>query len=183
MAPSSSSDLLRRIDSVLVAINKFIIGSMLAIMVTLVFVNVISRYVFDASLDWIEEVTRYMMIWLVYLAAGLALRNGNHVAVTMVMDMMPTPIRKLARIVVLALIIGFMAAIAWLGTRYALFAWNRTTPILDLSYGLLYLALPIGAALIVLHALIDWRSQTSLDPSSGSMEGGDPDDGRARDAA
>lgn len=183
MAPSSSSDLLRRLDSALVWLNKFVIGTMLAIMVTLVFINVVTRYVFNVSLDWIEEVTRYMMIWLVYLAAGLALRNGNHVAVTMLMDMLPAPIRKLARIIVLALIIGFMAAIAWLGTRYALFAWNRTTPILDLSYGLLYLALPIGAALVVLHALIDWRSQTSLDSSSGSMDGGDPDDGRARDVA
>ena len=78
-----------RFERYLVAANRAIIFLMMAVMATLVFVNVVTRYVFNFSIIWAEEVSQYLMIWIAYLGAGLALREGRHVAVEMLQDRLP----------------------------------------------------------------------------------------------
>ena len=43
---------------------------------------------------------------------------------------------------------------AWIATRYALLAWSQTTPVLQIPVGFVYLALPIGFALLIAHLLL-----------------------------
>ena len=43
---------------------------------------------------------------------------------------------------------------AWIGMRYSLLAWSQTTPVLQIPVGLVYLALPIGFALLITHLLL-----------------------------
>ena len=73
-----------RFERYLVAANRAIVFLMMAVMATLVFVNVVARYVFNFSIIWAEEVSQYLMIWIAYLGAGLALRekNGDQTDVT-----------------------------------------------------------------------------------------------------
>ena len=47
---------------------------------------------------WVEELTQYQMIWITYLGAGLALRQGRHVAVDLVGDLLPPGLRRGLRI-------------------------------------------------------------------------------------
>ena len=42
----------------------------------------------------------------------------------------------------------------WLGVRYVGFAWDQTTPILQWRMGYVYLAVPIGSALMLVHLLL-----------------------------
>ena len=57
------------------------------------------------------------------------------------------------RATIFVLLLGFFAFMAWIGTRYALLAWNQTTPVLQIPVGVVYLALPIGFALLIAHLL------------------------------
>ena len=41
----------------------------------------------------------------------------------------------------------------WLGARYAAFAWDQETPVLNWSTGAVYLAIPMGSALLLAHLL------------------------------
>lgn len=72
---------LHRLDRAFVLTNQVVVAALLAAMTALVFANVAMRYLLGHSLTWVEELTRYMMIWLAYLGAGLAWRAGAHVAV------------------------------------------------------------------------------------------------------
>ena len=120
-------------------------------MAVLVFVNVVCRYVFNFSLIWVEELTRYMMVWLGFLGSGLVLRFGAHVAVDFFQDLLPPgAARALRAVIVLSLVLTF-AAMAWLGVRYVAFAWEQETAVLNWSTGAIYLAVPIGAALMLAH--------------------------------
>jgi len=42
----------------------------------------------------------------------------------------------------------------WLGTRYAMLTWGQTTPVLQIPVGAVYLAMPIGFALLIVHLLV-----------------------------
>lgn len=55
----------------------------LATMSLLVFLNVVLRYGFNSSINVTEEVSRYLFVWLTFLAAILAFQSNQHVSVTM----------------------------------------------------------------------------------------------------
>jgi TRAP-type C4-dicarboxylate transport system permease small subunit len=150
--------MLDRLDRGLIAANRTVLAALLALMAVLVFGNVCARYLFKASFGWVEELTRYMMIWLAYLGAGLALRHGNHVAVMLLVGALPrTPARALRCLVGLVMA-GFLVAVAWIGWEYAAFAWRQRTPVLQWPTGAVYLAIPIGTALMALHLALGFRS-------------------------
>ena len=159
----------------LFAANKAVLIALLAVMAALVIVNVISRYVFLYSFTWVEEVTRYMMIWAAFLGVGLALRVGGHIAIdTLPQSLPPAPARWLRTAI--ALIVGVtLVVVAWLGIEYVEFGWYQETPVLNWSFGMVYLAMPVGAALALLHLLLvaprwirtgEWEKVEGFDPQA-----------------
>lgn len=55
-----------------------------AIMLTisgLVFAQVITRYVLQVSAPWLEELTRFLMIWMIMLGCAYAVRTRQHIVV------------------------------------------------------------------------------------------------------
>lgn len=145
-----------RFDSALKRVNGAVIALMLAVMLTLVFGNVIGRFFFSTSFGWAEEVTRYLMIWVVFLGAGLGLREGVHVAVTLFVDLSRT-LKPAITWLSFAFLLSFFAALAWFGFEYAMFASRQRSAMLQLPMWIVYLSVPIGASLAVIHLLLSLR--------------------------
>lgn len=150
--------MLSRIDGALIWLNQFVLGVLVLIMTVLVFANVVLRYVVGDSLSWVEELTRYMMIWAAYLGAGLALRNGSHVAVELVQDALPVRAMHLVRFAVAIAILVFLAIVAWYGFAYSSMTMMQSSAVLNLPLGLVYLAVPVGCVLSMLHLLLGFRN-------------------------
>lgn len=60
---------IKRFCSATVKGMDWLCGSMLIVMTILAFIGVLARYVFVVSIPWIDEVTRYLMIWMTFLAS------------------------------------------------------------------------------------------------------------------
>ena len=57
----------------------------LIVMVALTFTSAMIRFVPGfGGIFWAEEVTRYVSIWMVFLAAGLGVRRGIHLSADMI---------------------------------------------------------------------------------------------------
>ena len=56
------------------------------VMTLLIFFQVISRYIFNVSLAWSEEISRYLFIWTVWLAVPYAVVKGRHIRLTVLRD-------------------------------------------------------------------------------------------------
>lgn len=76
-----------------------LMGLALAIMVVLVFGNVILRYVFNTGLPWGEEIARLMFVWMIFLGAILALRRNAHIGVEMLQSKLPPSARRACAVV------------------------------------------------------------------------------------
>lgn len=137
--------------------NQWIVIALMGTMAVLVFVNVVSRYVFNFSIIWVEELTQYQMIWVAYLGAGLALREGRHVAVDTIQDLFPPPAQRTIRGLIWLAMAAFLVTLTVLGLRIVAFTWNQETPVLNIPTGIPYLAIPLGAAAFLLHAILFWR--------------------------
>jgi TRAP-type transport system small permease protein len=79
----------------------------LAVMVVLVFGNVVLRYLFNSGITWSEEMSRYLFIWLTFLGAIGAFKNKEHLGVDMLIKRLPTKMKKVV-IVVSDLLILFV---------------------------------------------------------------------------
>jgi TRAP-type C4-dicarboxylate transport system permease small subunit len=139
-------------------LNRWIVIAMMAVMVLLVFMNVVSRYIFNHSIIWAEEVSQYLMVWVAFLGAGLALRQGRHVAIEMLQDRLPSKARRMTRHLVALLLILFMGILIVLGFQFVHFAWDQETPVLNIPQGIPYLAVPIGALLLMIQLFFLYRS-------------------------
>jgi TRAP-type transport system small permease protein len=134
-----------------VRLNRWALIALVGAMAVLVFANVVSRYLLNFSIIWVEELTRYMMVWVGFLGAGLVLRLGAHIAVEAFQDLLPATAAQVLRAAIVALLAATFAAMTWLGVRYVAFAWDQETPVLNWSTGVIYLAIPIGSALMLAH--------------------------------
>lgn len=157
--------MLSKFDRAFVWANQALVGSFMLIMTVLVFANVVMRYLAGISLPWVEELTRYMMIWMAYLGAGLALRAGAHVAVEVVQDALPARLTRLLRTAIAVAILGFLLAVAWYGFTYSQFTMRQSSPVLNLPLGIIYLGVPIGCLLCAIHLLLGFRQYVERTPS------------------
>ncbi len=166
-----------RLDHVLVRVNQAILIALLAAMSVIVFANVMLRFLTDVSIVWAEEAARYMMIWLTFLGMGLVYRYGGHLAVDNLQDALAPRFARALRVLILLLVAGFGLLMMWIGANHVDRTWVQTTPVLQLPFGLVYTAMPLGAALLILHVLAVARrfvgerrfdGTEGFDPSAGA---------------
>jgi TRAP-type transport system small permease protein len=172
---SAPPDSLHPLESAFLAINRWVLVALLAGMAVLVIGNVISRYVFSHSFSWVEEASRYMMIWAALLGAGPALRVGGHIAIDTLQGILPKAGARVLRAMIVGIVGCTLIALIWLGVDYAKFAWEQESPILGWSLGKVYLALPLGAAGMLVHLVLitrrwvvsgEWDKIEGFDPQA-----------------
>lgn len=157
------------------AVNRWVLVLLLGVMAALVIGNVFARYVFNHSFPWVEETTRYMMIWAVFLGVGPALRVGGHIAVETLPNSLPPPAARALRALLALVMAVTLAVLVWLGIEYAQFAWEQESPVLGWSLGKVYAAIPVGSALALVHLAQvargwvgtgDWERVEGFDPQA-----------------
>jgi TRAP-type C4-dicarboxylate transport system permease small subunit len=87
-----------------------ILAALMGIMVVLVFGNVVLRYLFNSGITWAEEVSRYSFVWLVFIGAIVALSEGKHMYVDVLVSRLSPKVKN-----VLGLIVSLMILyVLWL---------------------------------------------------------------------
>jgi len=146
--------MLARFDRRFAAINRTLVGILMIPMFLIVFTNVVARYGFGFSLSWGEEVARFLMVWVTFLGAGLALREGRLVAIELLQDRLGAPARRALRIALGGLILAFLGLLIVYGSQFVVFGWSKVTIATQIPRGIPYLAIPIGAAMFALHLVL-----------------------------
>lgn len=90
---------MNRVVAGLERVTEWIMALMLAVMVSLVFGNVVLRYVFNSGIVAAEEIARLMFVWLVFLGATLALRRNQHLGLDFLQARLPARVRRACAVV------------------------------------------------------------------------------------
>ncbi len=136
------------------ATNRWMLIVMLAVMSIIIFANVVLRYTTNVSIEWAEEVSRHLMIWLTFIGCGPVLRYGGHIAVENVQDALPRPMAVALRAVIALLLTGLFVFFIWFGLDYMDRTQYQITPSTQISVAYIYAALPLGAAMTLIHWLL-----------------------------
>jgi len=70
----------------------------LALMVLMVFSNVVMRYAFNSGIAISEELSRWLFLWLIFLGASVAVHEQCHMGSDMVMDLLPPKVQRVAMV-------------------------------------------------------------------------------------
>ena len=136
------------------ATNRWALILLLAAMSVIIFTNVALRYLTNQSLEWAEEVSRHMMIWLTFLGAAPVLRYGGHIAVENLQDALPLKGAIAVRGVVAALLFAFFGFMVWYGWLYTQRTMFQLTAVTQIPFAYIYSAMLIGGVLLIVHFLI-----------------------------
>ena len=145
---------MRRLERIFIALNGAVVIAMLSSMALIVGANVALRYTTNHSLPWADEAARYLMIWMTFVGAGLALRQGGHVAITNLHDILSTRSQRLLRAAIVLVLLIFCAFMVYVGMQYMDRARFQKTPALRLSFLYVYAAMPVGFSLLIVHLLL-----------------------------
>ncbi|WMW64430.1 TRAP transporter small permease [Nitratidesulfovibrio liaohensis] len=146
-------------------------GATLA-MAGLLIVQVVFRYAFNNSLFWSEELGRALLVQLTFIGASVAWRGRAHIGMDALVARFSPQWAWRARLLVLCVCVAFFAAVAWHGARFALFLLPQQTAALGVSRAVVFVAVPVGAALLTLHGLADLLAHIWPDASGESGTGG-----------
>ncbi len=139
-------------------LEEAVLCLLLTVMVLITFVTVITRYLFDLPLSYIDQLVPNLFVWVTFLGASAAVKRGAHLGLSALYDLFPAGARRAVDGAVLLVTSGFFGVTAWYGVRVvALQAENRMMASLGYPSWVIGLAVPIGSVLFVVRSLEAWR--------------------------
>lgn len=108
--------------------------------------NVVSRFVFNHSLVFAEELNSIFILLVTFAGIGYAARHGRHIRMSAIYDAMPQPVRKVLMIIITAVTAAFMLGLAWYSVEYIinLYSKGRIYPALGIPIWISYVWVPVG---------------------------------------
>lgn len=139
-----------RLTKAIEAISAVLLAAVIVMNLSQIFF----RYVLVDPLSWSEEAMRYSTTWMVMLAGSAALFRDEHMAINLLGENGPDGLRRALRLLVLGTVAGFCALLMWEGFPAALNNFRQVSPAVRIPMALPYLAIPVGATLMFLKAVI-----------------------------
>jgi TRAP-type C4-dicarboxylate transport system permease small subunit len=129
----------------------------MALMAAIISAEVFFRYVLNSSIYFSEELSRFCFIWAGFLGASLALREGRHIGVTLLVERLPPGARAGALTGARLLVLVLLLVVVGAGASVLPDQWAQRTSTLGFSVFWFYLAVPAGALLMAVQALAHLR--------------------------
>lgn len=124
-------------------------------MTVLVFLTVIYRYFLLAPISWGEELARFLFIALSLLGAALAMKDRMHFTITILTQRFPAPVQRYLEALIVLVTSGLLCIVIREGWGLALLNRNQESPALGVPMSVPYIAVPLGASLMLIFLWTD----------------------------
>ena len=125
--------MLKRIDDVIAI-------TLLVGLTVLTFMQVLFRFVFNFPLDWSEELIRYILVVLIYLATAITIREDKMIRIELIDLIIKGRVKKVLDLIIYITSMAFMIFLTY-QTKYLVvnaFSVNQTSPSMGIPLGIMY---------------------------------------------
>lgn len=152
-------------------IVKVLVVAMFVLALASIVGSVICRSVLHIPVAWSEEVAKFMTVYIVYFAGGLAARNGRLTRLTVLVDVLPLKKkgRQVLEILVGLIAIGFYALAGYATTMAMQLAAMQQSPALKIPMWIPYLGIPLGCVLLILNTIACLADPDAKDEIEGGV--------------
>lgn len=123
---------------------------LLGTMILVVFLQIIFRFVIKGSLPWSEELSRYLMVWAVFIGASIGAKEGAHIGVEAFVSMLPSRLKRFAIFMAGMFSVLFCITVAFLSVKVVnfLIISGQRSPAMEIPIFWAYLAITVGSVLM-----------------------------------
>ena len=130
-------------------------GLLLGILAVVVLLQVFSRYVLRAPVDWTIDGATMLLVWVSFLGAATASFGRSHFALDFVVDALPAPVGRGLSVIANLLVVLVLIELAVVGWQFAMLQMDQTYPSAEIAKGWAAMAIPVSAVLMIPRYLID----------------------------
>ncbi|MBD1559284.1 TRAP transporter small permease [Vibrio sp. S9_S30] len=140
---------------VLDKLENYVCQFLLCLFITLLFVQVVMRVVFNYGIPWSEELSRFAFVWFVFLGSSYAARLSAHNRVTFHLKMLPATIRKAIECIgdVFWVLFNALMIFKSIEVIQSLMEFPFKSPALGWSMAFLYFIFPISFSLTIVRII------------------------------
>lgn len=134
----------------------------LLLMAIIIILQVFQRYILQNSLDWPEELARYLFIYSIYVGASFAMSERRHLEVTILRTVLGEKTGKTITVLAYLITVIFCGLMLVWGIQmvYFVFQSNQLAPALQFPMYICYIFIPLGFGLMGFRTL--WVIRTIL---------------------
>ncbi|MDB5055341.1 MAG: dicarboxylate transporter, DctM subunit [Bacilli bacterium] len=143
------------LKTLLYRFTRIITIALIFLMVLVIFLQVISRYVFNHSLPWSEELARYLFIWLALLGAALGIYKRTHPNIDIIVNYLSKSIQLQLHRAKCIISCSFFIVLFLHGYQATVSSWEANSAAMQISMGWPTLAIPTSALLMFLFTLAE----------------------------
>ena len=139
-----------------------------AVLVAVVFYQVVARYIFNDPPSWTEELARYCQVWIILLTSSICIRKGSHLAVDYFGHRINLEVKRKINIVMSTLIALYILIVTIFGWKLMVVGQYQLSPALQLKMSYVYVVFPLSGVLMLLEAIVKTNSlirEKTPDPS------------------
>lgn len=129
---------------------EYLVIGLMGALAILVAVEVFFRYVLNASISWYDEFAGYLLVWVTFWGAVLALDRGRHIGFETVLERFPILAQKLTMTIVYLLLITLQVVLVYYGWMLTTQLTGETAITLPVPIGLVYVVIPLTGAMMLL---------------------------------
>ncbi len=156
---------LRALNRILVSAETVAAGCLVVAVSAVVLLQVLMRYLFAYPNPWSEEVSRFCFIWASMLGASLAVEHGAHFGFDQVTKGLARGVRSAVETFATAVVLIFSVVLVVTGIALMALTVGERSSALNLPVALVYAAVPVSGALMVIHLLAGYvRPEDGGDP-------------------
>ena len=128
-------------------------GLLMVGITAVVFLQVVSRYVFNYPFDWPEELARYLFVWVALLGAALALKRGAHFSIDALVKRLSARWRRIVPLLIHITLGLFSLIVAIKGFQLALRVGEQLSSGMEISMTYAYLSVPVSFAIMFKYSV------------------------------
>jgi TRAP-type C4-dicarboxylate transport system permease small subunit len=137
-------------------VEKFLslfVSLLIGAMLLWVFILVITRYCFNYTPSYGEELARYMFVWVVFLSLPIVAKKSGHMAIEMVTLRLRGRMLKAVRLTASLFTLLFLILMVYQGTVMVIKTSIQTSAALQIPMSWVYVAIPVGCLIMLINVL------------------------------
>ena len=132
-----------------------VLFTLMALIIIIMFTQVLFRYVFNQSLSWSEEIAKFIFVWMIFIGAAVCIKEKLHIGVEFLIERLPKKWKNAIEVFNTILIVLFNIAMSVTGFFWVGEVSGTLSPAVGLPLNwAFYAALPCAAVLSVVFGII-----------------------------
>lgn len=128
---------------------KFLMAAFSAIVFLVCFIQVVSRSVFQLSINWSQDIIRLCFIWAVFLGAAYCAKTNEQLNLDVVLSLLPDKTREIVEVIIQAAVLLFCVLLTVCGIEYVKSGMLQRAPYIPISMAWYFAAVPVSTGLMV----------------------------------